>query len=238
MKKIYLIAAFVMTASLSFAQVSACNDPVAGVQFSFDYSQNCAAAPGDLSGMSEIGFHSGVNGWANVVDWNGSGAITASNDGSDVFTVYLQDPAGYYGIASVTEYNFVFNQGPANDAAPWDSEGKPDDGNGGCSDFIITATDITETCALTLNASDLILSNEISIAPNPFRTQATITIDNAAAEVFQIVVTNVTGQVVRTASNFNGSAYVLTRDNLTSGMYFVTFQNEDGKSATQKVVVQ
>jgi hypothetical protein len=232
MKKIYFFAMFLFTTVCVQAQASACNDAAGGIQISFDYSMNCSAAPGDLAGMAEIGFHSGANDWSTGVDWDAADAVTAMNDGGDIFTVSL-DPDAYYGVV-VTDVKFVFNQGPATPATAWDSEGKMDDGAGGCVDFQIFIADITTDCATSAN--DLRLQNEIMVYPNPASDKVTISIDNQAAEIFTISLTTLTGQLVQSVTDFNGTNYELNKGNLASGIYFVKIQSESGKFATEKVV--
>jgi hypothetical protein len=73
MKKLSIFLAFIAFAFIAQAQnpvIWACNQPSGGIEIYFDLNENCAAAPGDLSGMSEIGFHSGANMWSAVVDWD------------------------------------------------------------------------------------------------------------------------------------------------------------------------
>ena len=130
MKKIYF--SILSFCAISFgmnaqnnAAISACLNG-SNVQISFDNSMNCAAAPGDLSAMADIGFHSGADSWSTVIPWDDAGAVTAQNDGAGVFTLTM-DPAAYYGVAASTVH-FVYNGGPADPANPWASEGKDDDG--------------------------------------------------------------------------------------------------------------
>lgn len=240
MKSIYTIAFFLCLGSFVQAQspISACNRADGGIEIAFDYSLNCPNAPGDLSGLAEIGFHSGADMWSAVVDWDAADAVTGVNDGNDLFTVTLEDPAAYYGAAPSENIYFVFNQGPETPDTPWDSEGKDDDGAGGCADFFVVLADITEDCEAVNSVADLKLDNEITVSPNPFIETAYITINNAEGEVFDITVTNLAGQAVRMINGFNGEQLELERGNLVSGMYFITFRNAEGKFATEKVVVR
>lgn len=132
--------------------ITACETDSGTVQIVFDYSLNCpeATAMGSLAGMSEIGFHSGINGWNTVVQWNDDGAKTAANDGNDVFSVEF-DPSTYYGsaLADITEFNFVYNQGPAMPDDAWTAAGRDStdavDGFGNanpCSDFLVMTSDL------------------------------------------------------------------------------------------------
>ena len=77
-----------------------CKDPATGrIRIAFDNSLNCPEADteGVLAGATGLGFYSGANDWAAVVAWDAEGAVTANNNGSDVFvaTVNVMD---YYGI--------------------------------------------------------------------------------------------------------------------------------------------
>jgi len=113
----------------------------------FDLQFNCDNAVGDLSGMSEIGFHSGANSWASVVAWDDSTAVTAVNNGSDVFEVTI-DPVAYYGLGSIDELDnimMVFNQGPLFPDDPWTSEGKTDGAgslDANCADIMLVAAEL------------------------------------------------------------------------------------------------
>ncbi len=112
----------------------------------FDLQFNCDIAPGDLSGMPEIGFHSGANNWSSVVEWDAEGAATAVNNGNDVFEVTI-DPVAYYGLGSIDELDnimMVFNQGATVPDEPWASEGKTngEGGLGACADIMLVASEL------------------------------------------------------------------------------------------------
>ena len=218
--------------------VQACNDPSGGIQIHFDYAENCENAPGSLSGQMEIGFHSGVNSWASAVSWDAAEAVTGENDGDDMFIVYLADPSDYYGESSITEYNFVFNQGPENSSEPWASEGKADDGNGGCTDFKIMAADITETCEFTVSTFSPSLDQQVSIFPNPLSETTTVSFGQGAGERFTISLLSIAGTVVSTESNVATSGYQLDASSLESGVYFLNIQNELGELAVKKIIIQ
>ncbi|HHM21625.1 MAG TPA: T9SS type A sorting domain-containing protein [Bacteroidetes bacterium] len=122
----------------SASVVNSCKNPDGTVTIMFDESLNCDVVVGELAGMAQIGFHSGANQWASVVAWDDPNAVTATNDGNDVFSLTI-DPAAYYGLPAdeITSIWMVFNQGPADPANPWDSEGKDQDldENGSCDDL-------------------------------------------------------------------------------------------------------
>ena len=87
------------------------------LSITFDLMYNCAAAPGSLSGMGSIGFHSGLILGQTVIAWDDANALQATNDGADVYTLTF-DPATYYGVAASTVH-FVYNGGPTDPANPW-----------------------------------------------------------------------------------------------------------------------
>lgn len=217
--------------------VFACNDPNGGIQILFDYAENCEAAPGDMSAMKAIGFHSGVNSWATSVAWDATDAVQANHVEDGIFAAYLMDPATYYGENSITEYNFVFNQGAENPSDAWAAEGKMDDGMGGCADFTILATDITETCEFMVSTFEPTLSSQISVYPNPFSAKATLALPGNG-EVFSISVQSITGETISRVSGVSEANYPLPAGQLKEGVYFVTVQSASGKMAVKKIIVQ
>ena len=125
---------------------NSCMNDDGTITIRFDLQYNCDIAPGNLAGMSEIGFHSGANNWSSVVAWDDEGAVTAVNNGSDVFEVTF-DPVAYYGLASIDELEnifMVFNQGPTVPDEPWASEGKTDGegGLGACADIFLLVSEL------------------------------------------------------------------------------------------------
>ena len=115
--------------------LTACTDGLS-IRIRFNEAYNCSFAPGDLSGMSQIGFHSGTDNWSTVLAWDNPNAITATNIGQDIFEAVI-DPLTYFGLATMpTNIGIVYNQGATDPLNPWGSEGKSE-GNGSCQDFFI-----------------------------------------------------------------------------------------------------
>lgn len=237
MKKVYLM----FFASLSFTianaqmEVTGCNDPAGGIQIIFDAELGCN--PTALNGMPAVGFHSGMNGFMNVVDWNAAGAVQGTNDGNDDFIIYLADVDAYYGqsAGSVTQVDFVLNQGPSDPGNPWSAEGKRDDGAGGCADLSIMMSSITETCEISASTRDLLLDLDFQVMGNPFTARAVVSFDNQDGSTYTAHLVDATGRTLRTYTQINTNQLTIERDNLSSGFYFLTFTNEAGKFATVKL---
>lgn len=224
-----------LSVTFTFAQtdpVSGCNDPAGGIQLIFDDANGCT--PGALAGMTEVGFHSGINGFMNVVDWNASGAVTGVNNGEDDFIIYLADPDAYYGGAA-TQIDFVLNQGPSDPGNPWSAEGKKDDGAGGCADLTIMLSSITETCEVSASTRDLLLDLDFQVLGNPFTERATVIFANDDNSVYTARLTDATGRTLRQYTQVNTNQLEVERGDLSSGFYFLTFTNEAGKFATVKL---
>lgn len=238
MKKVYV--SFVLLLAFSFGAkaqggATSCLDTDT-IRITFDLSKNCTTAPGSLAGMSNIGFHSGADSWSTVVDWDAAGAVQAKNDGNDMFSVAIE-PISYYGLAAApTDIKFVFNQGPTDAAAPWGSEGKDQDA-AGCTDFVITVADLA---ACTTSDTEVELAeNKISIAPNPMSgSRTSLFLNNTKNEVFNMVITNTMGQVVRSQNNVTGDIVTIERGNLTTGVYFILLQSESGVKLSERLVIQ
>ncbi|MAJ05377.1 MAG: hypothetical protein CL832_08245 [Crocinitomicaceae bacterium] len=240
MKKIYLsLFAFCGLTIATMAQdpaISACLNGT-NVQITFDNSLNCAAAPGSLSGMAAIGFHSGHDGWADVVDWDAATAVNASNDGADMFTLEL-DPNAYYATPVAQLINWVYNGGPADPANPWANEGKPDDGAGGCGDFSI---DITTLSACATSVNEVVLNDIVNVAPNPANENTNFNIILRNNKEVSIDLYDLTGKLIDNVTNSFMSKGVhsisYNTSNLNSGIYI--FQVSSGNEVNSgKLIVK
>ena len=224
MKKIYLSLFTFCCLSIGLtaqnnAAISACLSG-SDVSISFDNSLNCAAAPGSLSGMATIGFHSGADSWSTVIDWDAATAVQATNDGSDVYTLTM-DPATYYGVAAST-IHFVYNSGPTTAAtSPWDNEGKDDDGAGGCADFMVDVASLTPCSATGFN--EVTLSDVINVAPNPANEMTNFNVILRNNKEVSIQIFDITGKMVDNINRANYSKGVhsisYNTTNLTNGIY-------------------
>ena len=223
MKKIYLslftfcCLSFSMTAQNN-AAISACLSG-SDISISFDNAFNCAAAPGSLSGMAAIGFHSGADSWSTIIDWDAATALQATNDGADVYTLTM-DPATYYGVAASTVH-FVYNMGPTDPAGPWASEGKDDDGAGGCADFMVDIASLSPCSATGFN--EVTLNDVINVAPNPANEMTNFNIILRNNKEVSIQIFDITGKKV---DNINRAIYSkgvhsisYNTKNLTNGIY-------------------
>ena len=223
MKKIYLSLftfccfSFGLTAQNN-AAISACLSG-SEVIISFDNALNCAAAPGSLSGMAAIGFHSGADSWSTIVAWDDVTALQAANDGSDVYTVTI-DPATYYGVAASTVH-FVYNMGPSDPGGPWNSEGKDDDGLGGCADFMVDVASLTP-CSTT-GFNKVTLNDVINVAPNPANEMTNFNVILRNNKEVSIQIFDITGKMVDNINRSNYSKGVhsisYNTSNLTNGIY-------------------
>jgi hypothetical protein len=223
MKKIYLslftfCCLSIGTTAQNNAAISACLNG-SDVSISFDNALNCAAAPGSFSGMASIGFHSGADSWSTIIAWDDATAVQATNDGSDVFT-FTMDPATYYGVAASTVH-FVYNMGPTDPAGPWASEGKDDDGAGGCADFLVDVASLTP-CSTT-GFNEVTLNDVINVAPNPANEMTNFNIILRNNKEVGIQIFDITGKMVDNINRANYSKGVhsisYNISNLTNGIY-------------------
>jgi hypothetical protein len=138
--------------------VQTCVDPNTGrARIAFDNSLNCPEADtaGVLAGQPLLGFHSGINEWAQTVSWDDESAVQAMNNGADIFYTMI-DIEAYYGVAfdSVENIRMILNNGVANPGAAWDVTGRDDRdaesfGNiQPCSDLILDFSE-APTCDLS-----------------------------------------------------------------------------------------
>ncbi len=216
------------------------------VRIDMDYTLACPEADSDslLPVTTALGFHSGANDWSIIVNWDDANAVQLVNDGADNFSAII-DVQAYYGIPIGNLENIMMlgNNGVANAGAPWDNTLKdPTDGGSfgnpdPCSDLRMVIAE-APACDLTLGSNDLILQRTMKVSPNPFRNRAFVEFDNPANESFDLMITDMTGKVVRVENNITGDRYLLSRGNLPAGMYFATLTDESGDFATTKLVVK
>lgn len=90
-------------------------------------------------------------------------------------------------------------------------------------------------CELT-DISEYTLNGNLTIFPNPFSAQTTLHTDillrNATLTVY-----NCFGQTVKQIKNISGQTVVLSRDNLTSGLYFIHLTEENRTLTIDKLVI-
>jgi len=170
---------------------NSCVDTVNGtITIDFDQSLNCPEADtaNILAGVSDLGFHSGANDWAQTVAWNDGGAMNATNNGNNIFsvTVNVQE---YYGISmdSLRNIKMIMNNGIDNPDDPWAVSGRDerDGGFGGtepCSDLVFLISEApacpvepeTITSTALLSAEDTV---QTCVDPNTGRVR--IAFDNS-----------------------------------------------------------
>jgi len=252
MKKIYLLSAFILvaffaqtqTTTNSVALAGSCLNPDEGtIQFVIDLTKNCPEADpnGELAGTAELGFHTGINGWSSGVDWDDPNAVTAVNDGNDIFTVSI-NVLDYYGIelSELEDIQIVLNNGIANPSDAWALMVKDStddvEWNNPCSNLMLFI-DQTPNCDAS-SISSLTFQPNLRVSPNPFKNSTFIEFDNPNYESMDVQIINTTGQTVRTIRNQTSKRILIERENLPIGIYFVSIWNTKGQSSTVKMVVK
>lgn len=95
---------------------------------------------------------------------------------------------------------------------------------------------------LNINCSPTGLNNPveeikvISIYPNPFSSQTTLQTDNPLHNA-TLTVDNCFGQTVKQIKNISGQTVALSRDNLSSGLYFLHLTQDNQVIATKKILL-
>lgn len=215
------------------------------VRVDLDYGLACPE--GDegmvLAGAAALGFHSGPNDWAATVAWDDPNALQLVNDGNDNFSAVI-DVASYYGVALADLNNIMMiaNNGVANPDAAWDNaiRDSRDGGFGGsepCSDLIMVISEAPE-CDLMSGVQNIELQHSFKATPNPFRNRTYIEFDNPNNEAFDLVISNLAGQTVRTIQGVSGERYLLERERLPSGMYIANLIDKEGNFATTKLAIK
>ena len=170
------LADFRASAELTSGLAMSCVDNTSGrIRIDFDRNQNCLESDPENMLGDTIGFHSGVNGWAAVVAWDSTGAMSPTNDGNGLYSMVI-DVQDYYGISidDLEEVNFLYNNGIANPGDAWAVQGQAD--KGGCSNFLFVKSEMP-TCDLSDKlSSQAILANSCA---DPATGKIKVAFDNS-----------------------------------------------------------
>lgn len=216
------------------------------IRIDMDYGLACPEGDSAmvLAGAPTLGFHSGANDWAAIVAWDDANAVQLQNDGNDNFSAVI-DAAAYYGMPfdSIENIQMLANNGPNAPAAVWDNTLQdPTDGGAfgnptPCSNIALIIAE-APTCDLSTSTEDLELKHSFKVAPNPFSNRTFLEFDNPNNEVFNLKISNMSGQVVRTMTGITGERVLIERNELPTGMYIANLVDEMGNFATTKLVVK
>jgi hypothetical protein len=232
----------------SHALVESCLDFDEGsVTLTLDLTENCPEADpnGAFLGTPELGFHSGVNNWAQTIPWDAPNAATWTNDGNDVFSLTL-NTLDYWGVSigNIENIRIIGNNGIEEPNDPWsltarDSFDVIANGNWeSCSDLIIWIFK-TPTCSSDpSNSKEIQQLGGFRAAPNPFSDRTFLEFENPKNQTFELNITNLHGQTVRTISGIKNTRISVEREDLPAGMYLARLMDEQGKFATMKLVVK
>ena len=107
--------------------------------------------------------------------------------------------------------------------------------------YIVTVTDATG-CPATISVYlplqvgiEEAFAQQISIYPNPFATIAEVNLPEDGK--YLLTLTDESGKILKT-QNFYGRKCLITRDNLSPGLYFLEIKRENGFSATRKIILE
>lgn len=70
-------------------------------------------------------------------------------------------------------------------------------------------------------------SNNITISPNPFQQQTTLSFENELKQPYQLAIFNALGKQVQQQQNIVGNPITIDRNNLAKGIYFFSILNKD-----------
>jgi type IX secretion system substrate protein len=232
MKKIYFLTMFLFSALMINAQTM--------VTFAVDMNEVDAAEFDPATDVMKIG--------GDFQGWSPDDTVMEDTDGNGVYAVTVE-------VSEATiAFKYVINAWETNEFHP-DTPGVPgdctvDDGGGNINrSEDIPAGDPYSIPVYKYNTCDvsdlgptavkeLTTIQNLKITPNPTSGIAVITFSNSNNANHNVTIASVTGQVVKRYSNVSGTNLEIDTQNLTSGMYFVTFQNELGELGTEKLIVR
>ena len=95
-----------------------------------------------------------------------------------------------------------------------------------------------DVCTTTDAKQNNSISNQIKIYPNPFYQYASLTFNNPTKLGCVLYVYDTYGKLVFTHTNIIDDTFVIDRNNLDNGLYFIVIRSENHIIATSKVVVE
>ena len=171
--------------------------------------------------------HWGVNGWISPNDvYRPAGTVASADVAGTPLAVDASDASLYsvtFGpfnnsIQSVTVVDFVIHY--ANNT--WN--------NNGGADWHIPIS--------TVSGVDEQIINPISVYPNPFSDFTIININDNQNSEFQVNLIDLAGKIIKTETFESNSKYVLYRNQLQAGMYFLQFTNlKNGEIFSEKIKI-
>jgi hypothetical protein len=81
-------------------------------------------------------------------------------------------------------------------------------------------------------------SLKVSLSPNPFSNETLLQLEGLAAQVERLDLYNVSGQLIRSYSEFSSNSIVIERGNLVSGMYFYKLVTDKQQYVSGRLFVQ
>lgn len=234
MRKIYLVLAF----AIAFATTAMAQNH--NVYFAVDVSALAAVSPDGVSIAGNFQIAAGMSG-----DWAPADGGMEDADGNGVWQILVSLPAGTYDFKFINGNDWGDNEGQG--ATALDATCSITDTDGNINRQVTISSDtvvgpfIYDACtisALTLNNTNISTAATMIVAPNPMIDRAAILLSNPENEIFNMTMTNMMGQVVRTENGINGNVINIEKADLVAGVYFVTLQNEAGAKITEKLVIQ
>jgi hypothetical protein len=234
MKKIYIVLIMVV----AFATTTMAQNYT--VVFAVDANQMASVSTNGISIAGNFQVAAGM-----PAEWSPADGAMEDADGNGVWQITVSIPAGTYVYKYINGNDWGDNEGTASTSL--DATCSLDDGAGNINREITISSDTVvgpyfyDACT---ESTEVLSVNKISteatmlVAPNPMGERAAIFLSNPNNEVFTMTMTNIMGQVVRTPSNINTNVVEIEKADLTSGVYFVTLQNEAGARITEKLIVQ
>ena len=190
----------------------------------------------------------GVHVAGDFQNWSPNTTMLTDDDGDGIYETTLSLFAGPISYKYINGDAFGMNE--CGDGTSGCGDCGADDGFGG-HNRQLTIPDVFgyatpaykyNTCEVSLEAVSVIEPSStikgIQVAPNPFSFQTVLTLQRTGAEKHDLILTDVTGNVVRTMTNLADDVVVIERGDLAPGFYLAHLRNSAGEIATTRLTVQ
>jgi len=184
-------------------------------------------------------------------DWNGPTAVEMSDDNEDdIYEVEVDIPAGdyLYKYVNGTEWADAEGGGEQDNYQSGLADCGEDNGFGGHNRpmtvpsgqeaFVLPGFEFN-SCEIAVNVIEPTSTvKSVVAAPNPFTTQTILTIENPSRSAHNVMLSSLTGRLLREWKDVRDNTLRIDRNGLPTGIYFLSIRNEQGEVATKKLMIQ
>lgn len=88
----------------------------------------------------------------------------------------------------------------------------------------------------SLSTIENVSKKDFSVVPNPFNNTTTLQVNDNLKDA-TLTIYNTNGQILKQVNSISGKSFSVSRDNLASGLYFITLTEENKTIVAKKLII-